>query len=209
MKKELVLTAIGLFILCLSSVFAQDHDSTSSSSWDHNVEVDLNFMKENFIFLPIYSADKSHLHLEARYNYEDLNTFSAWMGYNFSGGKNTEYKITPMVGGIIGRTNGIAPGLEILIGLDRFEFSSESEYVFDLQEKENDFFYNWTDLTYSPLDWLWLGLSTQLTLLYQDNFEYQPGFLVGGGFKRYEMSGYLFSPGFDELYFVLILSANF
>ena len=44
--------------------------------------------------------------------YEDMNTFSAWLGYNFSGGNNFQYTITPMVGGIIGNTNGIAPGLE-------------------------------------------------------------------------------------------------
>ncbi|HNS18290.1 MAG TPA: hypothetical protein PKI34_10760 [Bacteroidales bacterium] len=209
MYKELVSTVIGLYIICFSSAFAQDRDSISSSRWNHEVEIDLIFLKDDFIFLPIYSADKNRLHLEARYNYEDINTFSAWIGYNFSGGNNVEYTITPMAGGIIGNTNGIAPGLEIILGLDRFELSSESEYVFDLHDNGNNFFYNWTDLTYSPFEYLWLGLSAQLTQMPHYELEIEPGFLIGGGFKRYEMSGYLFSPGFDELYFVLILSANF
>src|SRR5262249_1982890 len=36
---------------------------------------------------PTFTADRDWLHLEARYNYENLETGSAWLGYNFSGGK--------------------------------------------------------------------------------------------------------------------------
>ncbi len=208
MNNELVSVAIGLFIICFSSAFAQDQDTTSAS-WSHQAEVDLIFSKDDFVFLPIYSTDKNKLHLEARYNYEDLNTFSAWIGYNFSGGKRVEYTITPMAGGIVGHTSGLAPGLEILLGLGGLELSSESEFVFDFQNKDNHFFYNWTDLTYAPLEYLWLGLSTQVTQMLHCEPEIEPGFLIGGGFKRYEMSGYLFCPGWEELYFVLILTASF
>ena len=33
---------------------------------------------------PTFTADRGWLHLEARYNYESLETGSAWIGYNFS-----------------------------------------------------------------------------------------------------------------------------
>src|SRR5689334_15062740 len=36
---------------------------------------------------PTVTADRGWLHLEARYNYEDLETGSAWVGYNFAGGE--------------------------------------------------------------------------------------------------------------------------
>jgi hypothetical protein len=36
---------------------------------------------------PVFSAGRSWLHLEARYNYENLRTGSLWLGYNFAAGK--------------------------------------------------------------------------------------------------------------------------
>jgi len=36
---------------------------------------------------PIVAADHGWLHLEARYNYENLRTGSLWAGYNFSAGQ--------------------------------------------------------------------------------------------------------------------------
>jgi hypothetical protein len=39
---------------------------------------------------PTFRADRGWLHLEARYNYENLETGSAWVGYNFSGGSSTQ-----------------------------------------------------------------------------------------------------------------------
>lgn len=59
---------------------------------------------------PTFTADRDWLHLEARYNYEDLDTGSAWVGYNFSGGKRLAWEFTPMLGGVLGDTTGIAPG---------------------------------------------------------------------------------------------------
>src|SRR5262249_44183759 len=60
---------------------------------------------------PTITADREWLHLEARYNYEDLETGSLWVGYNFSIGDKISLNITPMFGGVFGKTNGIAPGL--------------------------------------------------------------------------------------------------
>ena len=53
---------------------------------------------------PTFTADRDWLHLEARYNYENLETGSAWVGYNFSGGKKLEWEFTPMLGGVFGNT---------------------------------------------------------------------------------------------------------
>ena len=58
---------------------------------------------------PTATADHGALHLEARYNYEELLTGSAWVGYNWSGGDELWWALTPMIGGVFGRINGIAP----------------------------------------------------------------------------------------------------
>jgi len=196
-------------LLCCSSVFAQKPDTIAETRWNHSLSGWFYIMKDDFIFSPIYSVNKDWLHLEARYNYEDMNTFSAWFGYNFSGGNNFQYIITPMVGGIVGNTNGMAPGLEFDFVFYGFELYSESEYVIDFQDHENQYFYNWTDFTYSPLDWLWFGLSAQRTRLYQTDLEIQRGLLIGGGYKWFGLSAYLFNIGFDDPLFVLSLSFTF
>ena len=45
---------------------------------------------------PTFTADRGWLHLEARYNYEALDTGSAWVGDNFSGGEKLAWEFTPM-----------------------------------------------------------------------------------------------------------------
>jgi len=208
--KKIFCTWIYLFTLLYGySSFAQQHDTVSNSKCTHNLDALFYIMQDDFIFLPIYSVDKDWLHMEARYNYEDMNTFSGWFGYNFTGGNNFQYSITPMAGGIVGNTNGIAPGLEFDFNFYGFELYSESEYVFDLQDKENNFFYNWTDFTYAPLDWLWFGLSAQRTKLYQSDLEIQRGLLIGGGYKWFGVTGFLYNLAFDDPYLILSLSITF
>src|SRR5689334_25357905 len=41
---------------------------------------------------PTFTADHGWLHLEARYNYENLETGSAWVGCNFSGGSKLAWE---------------------------------------------------------------------------------------------------------------------
>src|SRR5687767_10575684 len=59
---------------------------------------------------PTLRVDRGWLHLEARYNYEDLDTASVWLGYNWSIGEAVTLDLTPMIGGVFGDTNGVAPG---------------------------------------------------------------------------------------------------
>ena len=53
--------------------------SFSASAYTYAVPDDSNYVQ------PTFTADRGWLHLEARYNYEALDTGSAWIGYNFSG----------------------------------------------------------------------------------------------------------------------------
>ena len=80
---------------------------------------------------PTITADRDWLHLEARYNYEALDTGSAWVGYNFGGGEKLAWEFTPMLGGVFGDTTGIAPGYKGSLSWWKLELYSEGEYVFD------------------------------------------------------------------------------
>ena len=208
--KMICVTFFGVIALaCFSPANAQETNTSARPTWNHSLENDFYFYKDDFLYLPIYSANKDRLHLEARYNYEDLKTVSAWGGYNFTGGNDFEYTITPMAGFVAGNINGLAPGLEFDFGYKGFELYSESEYVFDFKEKENDFFYNWTDLSYSPTDWLWFGLSGQMTKLYNAELEFEPGLLLGGGYRWFELTGYAYNLGGDDTFVMLSLTVNF
>jgi hypothetical protein len=91
---------------------------------------------------PTVGADRGRLHLEARYNYENLETGSAWLGVNFSGGKALEWAFTPLLGGVFGDTTGIAPGFAGSLSWRMIELSSENEYVVDAGNRSDSFFYN-------------------------------------------------------------------
>jgi hypothetical protein len=81
--KKVVYTA--LFICALqycSPVCAQETDTLSKSTWNHSLAAGFYIFKDDFIFLPVYRADKDWLHLEARYIYQsaisDRNTDRHW-----------------------------------------------------------------------------------------------------------------------------------
>ncbi|HQQ95159.1 MAG TPA: hypothetical protein PLQ93_11435 [Bacteroidia bacterium] len=207
MKTPFSIIILILFLTC--TLRAQQTDSTDGNSWKFSAEAFNYLIPDNYIFLPILKADRRHLHLEARYNYEDLNTASTWLGYNFNGGNRLAYSITPMIGAAFGNSNGLAPGLEFDLTYNQFELSSESEYLMDLQDISNSFFYMWTDLTYSPAEWLWFGISTQRTRLYKTDLDLQRGLLLGGGWKNWEFTGYVYNLGFRQPIVLLSLVFNF
>lgn len=114
---------------------------------------------ENYFSL-IFTANKNWLHLEGRCNYEDLRTVSAWIGYNFSFGNKPLLEATH-VRRSLGDLNGVAPGAEITLSFSKLEFYTENEYVFDLEDSSENFYYTWSELTYSPMDWFQFGIVVQ------------------------------------------------
>jgi hypothetical protein len=158
---------------------------------------------------PTFSADRGWLHLEARYNYEDLETGSAWVGYNFSGGKKLAWELTPMLGGVFGNTTGIAPGYKGSLSWWKLELYSEGEYVFDPGDSSGSFFYNWSELSLAPVDWFRFGVVTQRTRLYKSDREIQRGLLAGVTYKRIDFTAYVFNPDESKPTIVLAVGINF
>jgi len=68
------------------------------------------------------------------------------------------------------------------------------EYVFDTTDTSASFFYNWSELTYSPLEWFRFGLVTQRTRNYASDREIQRGLLAGFSYKALYVAGYVFNP---------------
>jgi hypothetical protein len=132
--------------------------------------------------VPTVFLDKGPLHLEARYNYEDLDTGSLFAGYAFSFGEAEKYlKLTPMVGGVVGNVNGIAPGLEVEARWGRLAYWLESEYLIDLEDSSANYLYTWSELNFYALPWLWLGASVQRLKVVETATELDVGPMVGFG----------------------------
>lgn len=198
-----------VMIVSATSLFGQKKESSDTSKWEISTDVNFYFVPQDFFIDPVVMADHGALHLEGRYNWEDRNTFSAWIGKNYSGGKNFEYKITPMAGVVVGQTQGVAPGLEFSLNWKKFAFSNSVEYLFDTQVKEDSYLYSWNDLTYSIKDWLWVGISTQRTRVYKTDLDLQRGLILGLGLKRFELTTYLYNIGLAEAFTVVTVSASF
>jgi hypothetical protein len=150
---------------------------------------------QNFV-QPTVGLDRDWLHLEVRFNYEDLDTASAWVGRNFSVGSNVTLEITPMAGVVFGQLNGGAVGYSGSLAWRRLDLTSETEYVF-ASDTADSFLYTWSELGWSLTDWLRAGLSVQRTKAYQTEFDIQRGFFGVVSVGPWELSTYVFNPDDD------------
>ena len=158
---------------------------------------------------PLVTADRDWLHLEARHNYEDLDTASLWFGSNFTFGERLVLDFTPMVGGVFGHTRGVAPGWRLGLSRGSIEFTNETEFVFDAQDSENNFLYMWSELTWAPADWMWVGLVGQRSRVFQSELDIQRGILVGFTFKKVDFTTYVFNWGWTDPTFVFSIGVEF
>lgn len=172
--------------------------SAPPEAWSFSAAANMYFLPDDDYLQPAFTADRGRLHLEARYNYEALETGSAWVGYNFGGGESVEWQFTPMMGGVFGDTSGVAPGYRGSLGWKKLEVYSEGEYVFDTGNTDDSFFYNWSEVSLVPADWFRFGLVTQRTRLYQTERDIQRGLLAGFSYKELSVTGYLFNPDDDK-----------
>jgi hypothetical protein len=185
-------------------------EGTDASKWSFSASAFTYFVPDSRDYVqPTVTADRGWLHLEARYNYESLDTASAWVGYNFSGGEELAWEFTPMLGGVFGATTGIAPGYKATLSWWKLELYSEGEYVFDTGKASDSFFYNWSELTLAPVDWFRFGLVTQRTRVYKTDRDIQRGVLVRFSHKHVDLTGYVLNPDLDNPTFVLAVGLTF
>jgi hypothetical protein len=189
---------------------ASTSNSADQPSWSYSLVTDGYIVPEGGSYVsPVFTANHDWLHLEARYNYESQRTGSLWLGYNYNVGKTVKFSATPMIGGVFGDVNGIAPGLELSLTWKKLSLSSSSEYVVDTDKTSESFFYSWPEITYNLLSWLNVGVVAQRTKAYRTPLDTQRGFLVGVTYKKWEFTTYVFNPDISQPTTVLELGVNF
>ena len=158
---------------------------------------------------PTVTADHGALHLEGRYNYEAIRSGSAWVGWNFGFGEDLRLDATLMAGGVFGETRGVAPGYHLTISYGKFELYSEGEYVVDVDNSRDNFFYNWAQLGYTPVDWLTVGLASQRTRVYRTDLDVQRGVYVGFNAEHVTLNVFVFNPGWESPTVVAAIGLTF
>lgn len=143
---------------------------------------------------PIVTVNRRALHLEARYNYEDLDTGSFFAGWTFEGGDNVIMSLTPLVGVVIGRTDALAPGLEAGLVWREVEVYAETEWVIPFDDDSDDFLYAWLEATIAPVEFLHVGLAAQRTRAYESGLEIQRGPMVVVPYSAWSFGAYWFNP---------------
>ena len=204
---RLVCCLVALLSVTPAAAFAQA--ASAVTEWEFEASVYNYFLPDESDFLvSAFAADRGWLHLEARFNSEALDTGSAWLGYNLDGGDTVTWDLTPMVGAAFGDTVGIAPGYKGSVGWKKFEFYSEGAFVF-ARENADSYLYNWSELTFAPVEAFRFGLVTERTRVYQTERNIQRGLLLGGSFKQLDAIGYFFNVDDDGPTIVLAITLNF
>jgi hypothetical protein len=155
--------------------------------------------------IPIVYADRGALHLELRYGYEDRETASFFVGRAFELGDEVAATVIPMIGAVAGDTDGIAPGLELDVAWQRVSWYAESEYLFDLDDRDDDFFYSWSTLTYGFAEWLDAGVVIERSKLVDTDWSVQRGLALEVARGSLGLSLYAFNLGSDDSYAVVAL----
>ncbi|MEW5738712.1 MAG: hypothetical protein AB1938_07280 [Myxococcota bacterium] len=167
-------------------------------------------MGESGYLVPTVFVDRGPIHLEARFNYEDFNTASAYFGWAFRFGDESNFvRLVPMFGGAVGNSNGIAPGLEIEAQFWRFTYWLEAEYFFNFTDSTASFFYTWSELNFRVVSWLTVGGTFQRMRLAQSERALDIGPMVGVNVGGFALSFYFYGLWTPTRWGLLTLSLPF
>ena len=162
-------------------------------------------------FLAVTAAgDHGRWHLEGRINYEDLDTGSLFLGYRFTAGDSElTFEVTPMLGAVLGATDGLAPAYNLTLAWRSLELYSEGELMLDNDGHAESFFYTWSELGFSPVEWLRFGVVAERTRAYETGLEVQRGVLAGVSVGRLTFTTYVFNLGWEDPTVVLAAAIEF
>lgn len=204
-----IATLAGLctLLVALPACAVGEDEAAVVPAWEFSLTAYPTFVRdgENYTSA-IALANRGALHLEARYSYEAKNARSAFVGWTFSGGDRLTWEITPLIGGVWGPLDALVPGVELGLGYGRFDFYLEGEYVDDGDEP---YTYAWSELGFSPRDWLRIGLAAQRTNIHGEARDIQRGPFAQLNWDRFTLGGYWFNPGSDEQVVITSVGVSF
>lgn len=157
----------------------------------------------NAIVPILHFQDNKGWYAEARYNYDESNTFSLLGGHSFHLDKNGYTSIVPMIGISFGDFEGITVAGNFTYEKGLFFFNSQSQYTFSANHKNPDFFFNWSEIGIQPKNWIFGGLSVQYIKESSFKSRVDAGFVIGFNWKSVSFPMYVFKNP-DHEYFCIL-----
>ena len=157
----------------------------------------------------VATLDHGPLHFEGRWNYEATNAGSAFAGWKFSGGDTVTFEITPIVGVLFGSARGVVPGVEASVAWGPLDAYLEAEYVDDRRNPGSRYYYAWTEIGWTPVEWLRVGLAGQRTQTVDTGRDFQVGAFAQVTVQRLTFSVYAFNPDGASRYVIAAVTASF
>ena len=157
----------------------------------------------------VASLNHGSLHFEARYNYEAHDAGSVFVGWKFSGGDTVTFELTPIAGALFGSARGFVPGFEASIAYGSLDAYIEAEYVHDLEQSSPGYYYAWSELGWTPAEWLRIGLVGQRTRIVNNGRDLQRGAFVQVKGGNATLGIYAFNPDSAERYVIISLGVQF
>lgn len=135
-------------------------------------------------------------YIEARYNYEDVKTFSVHFGKPFNI-EELKMEVTPTVGLVFGNFKGYSLGLNTDFSNSIFSGSSENQYCFS--SVNDNFFFSWLKFAASVIKNFNAGASWQYTLdPFTSVFDVGPMFSFTKG--AFELQFFAYNPWKENRY---------
>lgn len=205
------LLLVGTVVAALSGpVAATAAQGDREGSWRMAVNVYAYVIPDQPDFaMAILPVDYRRLHLEVRYNYEAVGSFSAFAGANGAWGQRVKLTVTPMFGGVVGEVRGLVPALRLTLAWWKLDLYSESEYVVDADDRDASFFYQWAELGLSPLAWLRLGAVAQRSRVFDTPLDVQRGLFAGVTVRFLTVTLFELNAGWTTPTWVVAASLNF
>ncbi|CAG9173731.1 hypothetical protein LMG32289_02949 [Cupriavidus pampae] len=182
--------------------------TAETPAWSGAISAFLNVPKGSETYVTgIAIAKRGAFHVEARSNYEGMDAYSFFLGYNLGWGDTLRLDLTPILGGVTGSTSGIIGGFEATLTGRNFDAYVELEYVPNAEP--SGYVYAWTELAWRPRDWLRLGLAAQRTRVPDNGRDLQRGVFTQLKGKHVSGAVYWFNPAAHNQIVVVSVALSF
>ena len=103
----------------------------------------------------------------------------------------------------------MVPGFEAAVSWKSFDFYIEAEYVFDREDSDASYAYAWSELGWTPVEWLRVGHVGQRTRVVDNDRNIQLGVLLQVLAGKATFSLYAFNPDNADRYATLAVGFAF
>jgi hypothetical protein len=119
------------------------------------------------------------------------------------------FEVTPIVGALFGSARGVVPGVEASVAYGTLDAYIEAEYVRDLEQSSASYFYAWSELGWTPVQWLRIGLVGQRTRVVDNGRDLQRGAFLQLRGGNATLGIYAFNPDSGDRYVIISLGVQF